>query len=126
LEKQKKILIAEDEKQIREILADTLKQNDYSTIESINGKETIELALKEHPDLILLDILMPIMNGMDALKVIRDDDWGMNVPVIIMTNLNATDEQLVQDMIKYKPLYYLIKSDWKIKDILIKIKEVLT
>lgn len=125
MEKQKKILIAEDERQLREILVDTLAQNNYIPIETTNGQDTIDIALKQHPDLILLDILMPIMSGMEALKIIREDKWGATVPVIIMTNLNATDEKLVEDMISFKPLYYLIKSNWKIKDILEKIKEVL-
>ena len=67
---------------------------------------------------------MPVMDGMTALKKIREDAWGANVPVIILTNLSADNEQLVEDMVTHKPAYYLIKSDWKLQDIFIKIKEI--
>ena len=62
---------------------------------------------------------------MEALKIIRKDDWGAHVPVIILTVLNATDEELVKDMVEARPVFYLIKSDWKIHDVVEKIKEVL-
>lgn len=75
--------------------------------------------------MILLDLLMPVMGGMEALKEIRKSKWGETVPVIILTNLSATDEKLVESMISERPAYYLIKSDWKIFDVVKKIKEIL-
>ncbi len=83
------------------------------------------MALAKHPDLILLDLVMPEMDGMTALKKIREDAWGASVPVIILTNLSATKEQLVDDMITHKPMHYLIKSDWKLHDVVKKIEEIL-
>ena len=121
----KTILIIEDEAALRKILSDLLQKNNFSILEAKDGKEGVEIALEKHPDLILLDLLMPVMNGMDALKKIRKDTWGEKVPVIILTNLNATDEKLVQDMVTERPLYYLIKSDWNINDVVKKVKEVL-
>jgi len=121
----KTILIIEDEPALRKILSDLLQKNNFSILEAKDGKEGVTLALEKHPDLILLDLLMPVMNGMEALKKIRQNTWGEKVPVIILTNLNATDEKLVQDMVTERPLYYLIKSDWNINDVIKKIKEVL-
>ena len=65
------------------------------------------------------------MDGMTALKKIRQDVWGQKVPVIILTNLSATNEKLVEDMITHKPMHYLIKSDWNLNDVVKKIEEVL-
>ena len=123
--KHKTILIAEDEEPVRKILRDILAENNFSTIEAKNGKETVAQALSEHPDLILLDLLMPEMSGMEALDKIRKDSWGKRIPVIILTNLSATDEELVQAMVKERPAFYLIKSDWEIKDVVKKVKEIL-
>jgi CheY-like chemotaxis protein len=75
--------------------------------------------------LILLDLLMPGMDGMTAFEKIRKDSWWAKVPVIILTNINPTAEKLVQDIIKHEPISYLIKSDWKLHDIARKIEEAL-
>lgn len=123
---QKTILIAEDEEILLGTLADNLISEKFLVIKAKNGEEAVELALSKHPDLILLDLLMPVMDGMTALKKIRADVWGANVPVIILTNLSATDEKLVEGMVMYKPMYYLVKSDFKIDDVIKKIKEVLS
>ncbi|HSE56806.1 MAG TPA: response regulator [Candidatus Paceibacterota bacterium] len=122
---QKTILIVEDEKDIREALRDVLENNQYLVLEAKNGKEGVTAALEHHPDLILLDLLMPEMDGMAALTTIRSDVWGKDAPVIILTNLNANNEHLVADVVSHKPLYYLIKSDWNIGDVLKKIEETL-
>src|SRR3989344_2376374 len=122
---QKTILIVEDEKSLRDAIVDILRLKDFSPLEAKNGREGVELALSKHPDLILLDLIMPEMDGMTALKKIRADAWGAKVPVIILTNLSATDEKLVDDMVTHKPMHYLIKSDWKIHDVVGKIEEIL-
>ncbi len=123
---QKTILIVEDEKSLREAIADVLRLKKFNLLEAKDGKEGVRVALARHPDLILLDLLMPVMDGMTALKKIREDAaWGARVPVIILTNLSATSEQLVEDMVTHKPMHYLIKSDWKLHDVVKKIEEIL-
>ena len=121
----KKILVVEDEKSLREAVVDILRLKNFMPLEAKNGERGVEIALKEHPDLILLDLMMPEMDGMTALKKIRNDAWGEHVPVIILTNLSATDEHLIEDMVTHKPMHYLVKSDWKIHDVVKKIEEVL-
>lgn len=122
---QKTILIVEDERNIREALRDALQDKNYSVLEAKNGKEGVSTALKHHPDLILLDLLMPEMDGITALEHIRADAWGEDVSVMILTNVNASKEKLVEDVATHKPLEYLIKSDWKIHDVIEKIGKVL-
>jgi len=124
MEIKKTILVVEDEKSLREAIVSILVATKYKTLEAKNGIEGVEIALSKHPDMILLDLIMPEMDGMTALKKIREDVWGKNVPVIILTNVSATSEQLVEDMVTHKPLNYLIKSDWKLRDISDKIKKV--
>lgn len=122
---QKTILVVEDEKSLREAIVDILKIKNFLLLEAKNGKEGVEITLAKHPDLVLLDLIMPEMDGMTALKKIRKDVWGAGVPVIILTNLSATNEQLVEDMVTGKPMHYLIKSDWKLHDVVDKINKIL-
>ena len=121
----KTILIVEDEKSLRRALVDFLSLKKFMTLEAKNGKEGIEIALSKHPELILLDIIMPEMDGIASLKKIREDSWGEKVPIIILTNLSATKEQLIDYKIPSRPTYYLIKSDWKLCDIVKKIETIL-
>jgi CheY-like chemotaxis protein len=64
---------------------------------------------------------MPEMDGMAALKKIREDAWGKRVPIIILTNLSGTIEQLMNEVVTQ----YLIKSDWKLHDIVLRIEDIL-
>lgn len=122
---QKKILVVEDDKSLRAAISDILRRKEFLPLEAKNGQEGVELALSKHPDLILLDLIMPEMDGMTALKKIHEDPFGALIPVIILTNLSATDEQLVEDVVTHKPMHYLIKSDWKLHDVVKKIEEIL-
>lgn len=125
MKKQKTVLIVEDEKSLREAVADTLRRRDFLLIEARNGREGLEIALAKHPDLILLDLIMPEMDGMAVLKKIRRDAWGRKVPIIILTNLSAINGNVAADAIAHTPTHYLIKANWKLHDIVGKIEEVL-
>ncbi|HEY4505643.1 MAG TPA: response regulator [Candidatus Paceibacterota bacterium] len=120
----KTILIIEDEKSLRNAVVDLLHAKSFLVIEAKNGREGMELALSKHPDLILLDLIMPEMDGMSVLKKIREDKWGVTVPVIILTNLSATIEQSVDNTLANSLTHYLIKSDWKLHDIVKKIEGI--
>ena len=119
------ILIVEDEAELREILATTLEDSGFQILQAADGREGLATALEKHPDLILLDLLMPVMNGMEALRGIRQDAWGKKVPVMILTNLSADDETIIEEMVEQKPVCYIIKSTWEMQNIVAKIKEVL-
>jgi hypothetical protein len=62
---------------------------------------------------------------MTVLKKVRADRWGATVPIIILTNLSATKERQVEDMEEHKLVHYLIKSDWKLYDVIREIKKIL-
>ncbi len=120
----KKILIVEDEQDMRQALVDELTREGFQILETRNGKEGLESALKEHPDLILLDIVMPVMDGMTMMKKLRESAGGKKIPVILLTNLSATDK-IMMGIVRDEPSYYLVKSDWKITDVVVKVKEML-
>ncbi len=121
---QKTVLVVEDEKGLINAIVESLHLRNFLTLEAKDGIAAVDSALQNHPDIILLDLIMPKMDGMTAFKKIREDAWGKNVPVIILTNLSATNDELVKNIITDKPVYYLIKSDWKIHDIVDKIEEI--
>ena len=119
-----KILIVEDEATLRHALRDELKRERYIILEAENGKKGLETAKKEHPDLILTDIVMPKMNGLKMLDELRKDKWGKNANIIILTVLN--EDKKVIDALEKGVYDYLVKADWKIEDIAKKVKEKLT
>jgi DNA-binding response OmpR family regulator len=75
MKKRKNILVVEDEENLRGAIVDVLRAEKFDAIEAKNGKEGIKMALQYHPDLILLDLLMPGMDGMTAFEKIRKDSW---------------------------------------------------
>lgn len=121
----KKILVIEDEVPMRDALVDTLKQHTFTVISSDNGKDGLDIAFKEHPDLMLLDIFMPKMDGLTMLQKLREDGWGQNVPVIVLTNLNPDSDATIRAILEHKPAFYLIKSNVTLEQIVLKINEVL-
>ena len=120
----KKILIVEDELAYVKLLHDQLVAKGYEIYEAKDGKEGLEVAKKEKPDLILLDIRMPVMDGMTMLSLLRKDESGKSVKVIILTNLEP-DKKIIGEVVKDKLTYYFVKSDTKLEDLTEKIREVL-
>jgi len=118
--KKYKILIVEDEPALLGALSSKFSKEEFEVAEARDGEEGLEKALAEHPDLILLDIIMPKMDGMTMLERVRRDEWGKKVPVIILTNL--TDDDKVEEAIKRGSHDYLIKSDWHINDVVVKVR----
>lgn len=119
----KKVLIAEDEPAMLNALTDKFAREGCVVIRAENGEIALNLAVKEKPDVILLDILMPKMNGMEVLNKIRKgSDWGKKVPIVILTNLSA-DEKIMSGIVENEPSYYLIKSDWKLYEVIEKVRD---
>ena len=120
----KKILIVEDELAYVKLLHDQLVAKGYEVITAKDGKEGLALAQKEEPDMILLDIRMPVMDGMTMLSLLRKNGNGKKAKVIMLTNLEP-DDKIIGDVVKDQPAYYFIKSDVKLDDMLEKIHELL-
>jgi len=120
-----KIAVVEDEETIVKTLVGELKDADFDVVTAADGKTGLELAAKEKPDLILLDIVMPKMDGMTMLKKLRGlGEYGAHVPVILLTNLNA-DDKIMHDVVQEEPAYYLVKSTYTLADVVVKVKDCL-
>ena len=120
MSKANKILIVEDEPAMLDVLAAKLAQAGLTVLTAVNGQNGLDMALAQHPDLILLDIIMPVMDGMTMLRELRKDPWGKSVRVMLLTNLSEAgraDESFEQEVYDY-----LVKSDWKLEDIVNKVK----
>ncbi len=123
----KKLLVIEDDNSLRNVLHEKLVLENFTVIEARDGEEGLSVALQQHPDLILLDIIMPKMDGISMMKKLRvTDEWGKHVPVILLTNISAEDEKLNQAIAEDEPAYYLVKSNWTIHDLIEKIRERLS
>lgn len=119
----KKILIVEDEEVLLGALTEKLTNEGFDTISARDGEEGLGTALKEQPDLILLDIIMPRMDGLTMLEKLRQaSPWGKDVPVLILTNLSPGDDTLKQ-VVRDEPAYYLVKTNWTLEEVVVKIKE---
>lgn len=123
MENRKIILIVEDEKMIRDVLHLELVRQGFVVFEAIDGEEGLKISLKEHPDLVLLDLAMPKVEGMDMLRGLRNDEWGKSVPVIILTNLPSGDEERNRDITELEPTYYFVKTEKKMEEITDAIKD---
>ncbi len=89
------VLIADDEREIRNLLASCRISAGYSVIEAGDGHAALEKACREYPDLILLDLIMPVMDGFDVLRRLRgmsfDDPIAASIPVVLLTGLSPAD-----------------------------------
>lgn len=120
----KKILLVEDELAYLKLLDDQLTERGYEVVQAKNGKEGLKVAEKEHPDVILLDIRMPVMNGIAMLDELRKSTYGKSAKVIILTNLEPDDE-ILKKVLTNQPTYYLMKSDIQLTDLVNKINKLL-
>jgi len=124
MKKMAKILIVEDEVAQRRVLVDNLTRNGFIVLEASDGVEGLQIALHEHPDLLILDVRMPRMDGMTLMHKLREDEWGKKASIVILTNYDINDAQLHQITIDL-PTYYLLKASCSLESIVVKIQEIL-
>lgn len=118
------IEVVEDDRPLLSVLSERFNAEGFKVITAITGEEGFDLAIKNKPDLILLDIVMPKMDGLSMLKKLRDDPWGKKARVILLTNLSA-DEKITKAVTELEPECYLVKTDWKMDDIVERVKSSL-
>ncbi len=102
-----RILIVEDEVDVRETIADALTQAGYQVSVAEDGEVGLRLAQNEHPDLILLDLIMPVMDGHEMLRRLRQDMWGKDANVVVLTSMD--DATNVASAYEGKITDYIIK-----------------
>ncbi|MDO8513723.1 MAG: response regulator [bacterium] len=119
----KSILIVDDDLTLREMYVERLKMEGFTVDSAKDGEEAIEKAKTEHPNVILLDIMMPKINGLDVLKMLKGDEETKDIPVLLLT-------ALIQDIDKAKGLSsgaddYIVKSETMPGEVIEKIKAAL-
>lgn len=116
------ILLLEDDQSVREILETGIKREKYLVISASDGEKGLKLALSKKPDLIVVDVILPKLQGIKVIEKVREaGEWGKQVPVIFLSNLDYSKK-----MMKTKELgkcHYLVKVDTEIKDLLKLIKK---
>lgn len=89
----KRILIVEDQEDNRAILRDVLSREGYQLIEAVDGREGVEIALRERPDLILMDIQLPVIDGYEATRRIKGHPDLKSIPVIAVTSYALSGDE---------------------------------
>jgi DNA-binding response OmpR family regulator len=118
-----KIAIIEDDSVISQMYRMKFEADGFDVQLASDGKRGIALVESFLPDLILLDIQMPGMNGADALEVIRKNDWGKNIPVIILTNLG--EEEAPKQLRALGIHSYIVKANLTPRQVVQRVKEAL-
>ncbi len=121
----KHLLIVEDEASLRNVLTDKLTREGFLVDQAHDGAEGLKEIKKHMPDLILLDIIMPEMDGVSMLKKLREDKETENIPVIIISNLSEIEKITSVLQAKKGVIEHIIKSHWSMGEIVEKIKQTL-
>lgn len=119
----KTILIIEDDKFLRELIAQKLIKEGYDIIEAIDGEEGMKRVKEEKPNLVLLDLILPGIDGFEVLSRMKEDLSLASIPVIILSNLGQKDE--IEKGIRLGAVDYLIKAHFTPGEIIEKIKNIL-
>ncbi len=121
--KDMKILIIEDDKFLRDLMSQKLTKEGFSVKEALDGEEGLKMALEEPPDLVLLDLILPRIDGFGVLERIKKEQKLSHLPVLILSNLGQKED--VQRALSMGAQDFLIKSNFTLGEIVEKIKTIL-
>ena len=119
-----KILVAEDDKLVSNSLCDALKTAGFDITAAYDGEEAVAKVKAIKPDLVLLDVMMPKLDGMSVLWEIKSNNETSKIPVVVLTNLS--DTETISKIVEAGAVDYLLKSDQSIDEIVQKAKDVLS
>lgn len=118
-----KILIVEDDAALREALTIALEGEGFKALKAKDGEEGLKRARDDAPDLILLDIVMPKMDGLTVMQKLQEKQETKGIPIIFLTNLSDVDT--ISKVVKQGMFDYLVKADWDIEDLVGLVKKKL-
>jgi len=119
----KQILIIEDESALQKSLGEVLSQEGYNVAAALDGEIGLRLAQNEKPDLILLDLILPKLNGLEVLKKLKEDKTTKEIPVLVLTNLEGLAE--IDKVLELGAVSYLVKAQYKLEEVVEKIKNTI-
>ena len=118
-----KIVFIEDESALQTTFRDLLSKKGYEVVNAMDGEEGLKMVKAIRPDLVLLDLILPKMDGFEVLKGIKEDPETKNIPVIILTNLEESGD--IQKAIELGAKNYLVKANYNLDEVVEKIKKAL-
>lgn len=110
-----KILIIEDEEILIKVLKEKFEEEGFNVVVAESGEVVLPLARKEKPDIILLDILLPKVNGLKLLSLLKVDRETSGIPVVVLSNLN--DNERIKEVMNFGAVDYFIKTEHSIDEI---------
>ncbi|MDD5265258.1 MAG: response regulator [Candidatus Bipolaricaulis sp.] len=116
----KKILIVEDDKFLRELIVKKISNEGYDVLEAVDGEQGLSQIKEGHPDLVLLDLILPGIDGFEVLAQKREDPFMASVPVIILSNLGQKED--VDKGLSLGAADYLIKAHFTPGEIIEKVR----
>ncbi len=117
----KHILIVEDELSMQRAMKNKLEQAKYRVSTASDGAQGLEKIRADRPDLVLLDLIMPKLDGISVLREVKGDDKLRNLPVVILTNLSTGDK--VAEAMQLGTFDFLVKANYSLDDVLRKVKD---
>ncbi len=114
-----KILICEDEKTLSKVLSEKFERAKFEVFTIMNGDEILAGVKKIKPDIILLDLIMPKLDGLEVLALLKKDSDLQDIPVIVLSNLN--DDEKIKKAFSLGAVDYLVKSQHPINELIEKI-----
>ena len=119
----KKILIVEDDISLNQALKDRFVLEKFDVSSAFNGEECLDFVKENLPDIILLDLVMPKMGGLETLGKLKSDESTKDIPILILTNLSDTDK--VSEVLEKGAYDYFVKSDSSLDKIVEKVNDKL-
>ena len=121
--KGKTILFIEDESAIQKTFSDALKKEEYEIISALDGEVGLRLAKEKKPDLILLDLVLPKLDGFQVLQSLKSNETTRAIPVIVLTNLEQMED--IQKAIDLGAKTYLVKSNYNLSEVIDMVKKAM-
>lgn len=122
-DQQKAVLLIEDEPTLQKTISEILIQEGYKMLNALDGEIGLQMALREKPDLILLDLILPKIDGFEVLENIRKNEATKNTPVIVLTNLE--NAAAVERALALGAQSYLVKANYELEDVVQKVKQAI-
>jgi len=121
----KTILVIEDEEPMLNALVKKFQKEGFNVLKAQDGNEGLESALKNKPNIMVVDIIMPKLDGISLIKRVRMEggEWGKEVPIIMLTNLSDTES--VSEAANFGVYDFLVKTDWRLDDVVRLVKQKL-
>lgn len=116
-----KIFVVEDDKFLRDLITEELKREGFSVFSAVDGEEAVKRIPQEMPELVLLDLILPGIDGYEVLRQVKENPTSMKIPIVILSNLGQKDN--FEKGMNLGAADYLIKANFTPREIIAKVKK---